>query len=65
MIDHTDASSSILETEQAFLYIAQTDHENDEMNGLPLPDRNDDEKMEVVAARIMKKYKPAFEKLAK
>ena len=31
----------------------------------PLLDMTDDEKIDVVAARILKKYKPAFEELAK
>ena len=31
----------------------------------PLLDITDDEKIDVVAARILKKYKPAFEELAK
>ena len=31
----------------------------------PLLDMTDDEKIDVVAARIMKKFKPAFEELAK
>ncbi len=31
----------------------------------PLLDMSDDEKINVVAARIMKKFKPAFEELAK
>lgn len=36
-----------------------------DMDRSPLLDVTDDEKMDVAAARIMKKYKPAFEKLAK
>ena len=35
------------------------------MNRSPLLDMSNDEKINVVAARIMKKFKPAFEKLAK
>lgn len=31
----------------------------------PLLDMTDDEKIDVVAARILKKYRPAFEELAK
>ncbi len=31
----------------------------------PLLDMTDDEKIDIVAARILKKYKPAFEELAK
>lgn len=31
----------------------------------PLLDLTDDEKIDIVAARILKKYKPAFEELAK
>lgn len=36
-----------------------------DMDCTPLLDMTDDEKIDVVAARIMKKYKPAFEELAK
>ena len=36
-----------------------------DMERTPLMDMTDDEKIDVVAARIMKKYKPAFEELAK
>lgn len=36
-----------------------------DMDRSPLLDMTDDEKMDVVAARIMKKFKPAFEELAK
>lgn len=36
-----------------------------DMERTPLLDMTDDEKIAVVAARIMKKYKPAFEELAK
>ena len=36
-----------------------------DMDHSPLLDMTDDEKMDVVAARIMKKFKPAFEELAK
>ena len=36
-----------------------------DMERTPLLDMTDDEKIDVVAARIMKKYKPAFEELAK
>ena len=35
-----------------------------DMERTPLLDMTDDEKIDVVAARIMKKYKPAFEELA-
>lgn len=31
----------------------------------PVPDMTDDEKIDLVAARILKKYKPAFLELAK
>ena len=31
----------------------------------PLLDMTDDEKIDIVAARILKKYKPAFQELAK
>lgn len=36
-----------------------------DMERTPLLEMTDDEKIDVVAARIMKKYKPAFEELAK
>ena len=36
-----------------------------DMERTPLLDMTDDEKIDVVAARIMKKYRPAFEELAK
>lgn len=36
-----------------------------DMESTPFFDMTDDEKIDVVAARIMKKYKPAFEELAK
>lgn len=36
-----------------------------DMERSPLLDMTDDEKIDVVAARIMKKFKPAFEELAK
>ena len=36
-----------------------------DMDRSPLLDMTDDEKMDVAAARIMKKYKPPFEELAK
>ncbi len=36
-----------------------------DMDRTPLLDMSDDEKINVVAARIMKKFKPAFEELAK
>lgn len=36
-----------------------------DMESTPFFDMTDDEKIDVAAARIMKKYKPAFEELAK
>ena len=36
-----------------------------DMDQSPLLDITDDEKIDIVAARILKKYKPAFEELAK
>ena len=36
-----------------------------DMDRSPLLEMTDDEKSDVVAARIMKKFKPAFEELAK
>ena len=36
-----------------------------DMENTPWFDLTDDEKIDIVAARILKKYKPAFEELAK
>ena len=36
-----------------------------DMDSSPLLDLTDDEKIDVVAARILKKFRPAFEELAK
>lgn len=36
-----------------------------DMDSAPYFDMTDDEKIDVMAARILKKYKPAFEELAK
>lgn len=36
-----------------------------DLESSPYFDMTDDEKIDVVAARILKKYKPAFEELAK
>lgn len=36
-----------------------------DMDRIPLIDMTDDERIDIVAARVMKKYKPAFEELAK
>lgn len=36
-----------------------------DMERSPLLDMTDDEKIDVMAARIMKRFKPAFEELAK
>ena len=36
-----------------------------DVESTPYFDMTDDEKIDVVAARILKKYKPAFEELAK
>lgn len=36
-----------------------------DMENAPWFDMTDDEKIDIVAARILKKYKPAFEELAK
>lgn len=36
-----------------------------DMERSPLMDMTDDEKIDVVAARVMKKFRPAFEELAK
>ena len=36
-----------------------------DMDSAPYLDLTDDEKIDIVAARILKKFKPAFEELAK
>lgn len=36
-----------------------------DLDNSPVIDMSDDEKIDFVAARILKKYKPAFEELAK
>ena len=36
-----------------------------DLDNSPVPDMTDDEKIDVVAARILKRFKPAFEELAK
>ena len=36
-----------------------------DLDASPVIDMTDDEKIDVVAARILKKYKPAFTELAK
>lgn len=36
-----------------------------DLDSSPMLDLTDDEKIDIVAARILKKYKPAFEELAK
>lgn len=36
-----------------------------DLENSPILDMTDDEKIDVVAARIMKRFKPAFEELAK
>lgn len=36
-----------------------------DLDNSPILDMTDDEKIDVVAARILKKYRPAFEELAK
>lgn len=36
-----------------------------DVDSTPYFDMTDDEKIDVIAARILKKYKPAFEELAK
>lgn len=36
-----------------------------DMDSTPYFDMTDDEKIDVIAARILKKYRPAFEELAK
>ena len=51
----TDANDSI---------IAQTNCEDDGIDRSPLPDKTDDEKIDVVATQIMQRFKSAFEELA-
>ena len=36
-----------------------------ELENVPFLDLTDDEKIDIVAARILKRFKPAFEELAK
>ena len=48
----TDANDSI---------IAQTNCEDDGIDRSPLPDKTDDEKIDVVATQIMQRFKSAFE----
>ena len=52
----TDANDSI---------VAQTNYEDDGIDRSPLPDKTDDEKIDVVATQIMQRFKSAFEELAK
>lgn len=80
MMINTNAIVSMTEANQIFSRVTRIADANDQavvfknnrpkyllidMDRSPLLDMTDDEKMDVVAARIMKKFKPAFEELAK
>ena len=45
--------------------IAQTNYEDDGIDRSSLPDKTDDEKIDVIATQIMQRFKSAFEELAK
>lgn len=80
MIINTNAIVSMTEANQNFSRVTRIADANGQavvfknnrpkyllidMDRSPLLDMTDDEKIDVVAARIMKKFKPAFEELAK
>ena len=80
MMINTNAIVSMTEANQNFLRVTRIADANGQavifknnrpkyllidMDRSPLLDMTDDEKIDVVAARIMKKFKPAFEELAK
>lgn len=80
MMINTNAIVSMTEANQNFSHVTRIADANGQavifknnrpkyllidMDRSPLLDMTDDEKMDVAAARIMKKYKPAFEELAK
>ena len=80
MMINTNAIVSMTEANQNFSRVTRIADENGQavvfknnrpkyllidMDRSPLLDMTDDEKIDVVAARIMKKFKPAFEELAK
>ena len=80
MMINTNAIVSMTEANQNFSRVVRSAESNGQavvfknnkprfllidMERTPLLDMTDDEKIDVVAARIMKKYKPAFEELAK
>ena len=80
MMINTNAIVSMTEANQNFFRVVRIAESNGQavvfknnkprfllidMERTPLLDMTDDEKIDVVAARIMKKYKPAFEELAK
>ena len=62
MID-TNSISSATEANQAFSCVAHD--EEHRLNHSPSIDMSDDEKIDLAAARILEKYKPAFLELAK
>ena len=80
MMNNTNAIVSMTEANQNFSRVTRIADANGQavvfknnrpkyllidMDRSPLLDMTDDEKIDVVAARIMKKFKPAFEELAK
>lgn len=80
MMINTNAIVSMTEANQNFSHVTRIADANGQavvfknnrpkyllidMDRSPLLDMTDDEKIDVVAARIMKKFKPAFEELAK
>ena len=80
MMINTNAIVSMTEANQNFSRVTRTADANGQavvfknnrpkyllidMDRSPLLDMTDEEKIDVVAARIMKKFKPAFEELAK
>lgn len=80
MMINTDAIVSMTEANQNFSRVTRIADANGQavvfknnkpkyllidMDRSPLLDMTDDEKIDVVAARIMKRFRPAFEELAK
>lgn len=76
----TNTIVSVSEANQNFSYVTQIAEKNGQavifknnrpkymlidLENAPLIDMTDDEKIDFVAARILKKYKPAFQELAK
>ena len=55
----------IYELQEEILDMEVTIYSNEDILYKNLMDMTDDEKIDVIAARILKKFKPAFEELAK